>query len=179
MKRISALLIVGAVFFTGSSLYSFAEQITKIGVIDLFQVYSVFFRQSEAVRNLEQLISSFKEEVENYEDEIHELELDMLAALEAEDEKLQLELSNTIFEKKQFLADYSRINKEQLRIRREKLAQSDEFYQQIFEVLEYIAENEGFSLVLSKETDGILYYIKEIDMTERVIEELQKRNSQQ
>lgn len=178
MKRLSVLLITGLVILTCGSLLAFSDQITKVGIVDLFQVYSVFFRESKAVRDLEQLVSAFRDEVDKYRDEIHELELAKLATAETEDEKLLLELTQKIFEKELFLDDYIRINKEQLRIRQEKLAQSDEFYQQIYEVLEYIAEYEGFALVLSKSIDGILYYIKEIDMTEKVIDELRKRNSQ-
>lgn len=180
MKRISAQLIIGVFFLAGGYLNSFADQGMKIGIIDLSQVYSVFFRQSEAVRNLEQLISSFKEEVENYEYEIHALELSWLAAVKAEDEKSQSALSQAIFEKEQFLADYTRIKKEQIKNRREELAETDEFYQHFIEVLEYIAEHEGFSFILRlQEDEGVLYYIKEIDITEKVIEELQKRYSQQ
>ena len=154
------------------------EQITKVGIVDTVKVYSAFFRQSREVRMLEQRIADFQEEVGRLQEELLQLETAKLEADEQESEVLSLELSEKIFEKKQYLGTYIRVNQDRLRNLRDNLTQSNQFYEEVFEVIQYIAEHEGFTLILTRNLDEIIFHTKEIDITDIVIEELMRRVKQ-
>lgn len=173
-RRLTLLVVALAMGFIGvSSIYT--DQITKVGVIDRVKVYSAFFRQSREVRMLEQRIADFTEEVDRLKEEILELEDAKLTSDGEENQELSLELSQRIFEKKQHLDTYVRVNNEQLRILRDNLSQSDEFLEEVFDVIQYIAEHEGYTLILDNRLTEIVFHTKEIDITEQVIEELMRR----
>ena len=180
MKRagIAALLLLFMII-SGSPL--FADQITKVGILDIEKVYSIYFRESKAVKELQQLRADVLREINRIDEEILLLESQKLDAESRNQGEAALRLDREIFEKKQYRDNYRRIKMDQIRKRSENLYKSDEFLDELLEAIEFVSESEGFSLVLNSSgqfSQFFFFYTKEVDITELVIQELMRRAGQ-
>ncbi len=170
LLRIIALSFVGLLLAANV----FATQITRIGIVDIVKVYSVYYKESKEVLKLEELRNAYMKEIQDKKDEILNLENEKIEAENSGDEQRALELDKKIFEKKQFLKEYTRIKSQQLKQLSQNLANSNEFIREIAEAIQFVAESEGFSLIIKK-SDQFLFWTPEIDITDKVISELMKR----
>ncbi|MCD6121854.1 MAG: OmpH family outer membrane protein [Spirochaetales bacterium] len=172
MKR--RIFIVIFVFTVLSGNLLFAAQITKVGIVDLSKIYSIYFRESKEVIKLEELKSAYLKEIADKREEINLLKSEKLDAENNKDEQKALELDKEIFNKEQFLKEYTQVKTQQLRQMAQSLSQSSQFVNEIADVIQYVAEEEGFSLILKK-SDQFLFWTPEMDITDKVINELLKR----
>ena len=180
MRRagIGALALI---FLILSGIPLFADQITKVGILDIEKVYSIYFRESQAVKELQQLRADVLREINRIDEEILILESQKLDAESRGEGQAALRLDREIFEKKQYRDDYRRIKMDQIRKRSENLYKSDEFLDELLEAIEFVAESKGFSLVLNSSgqfSQFFFFYTKEVDITELVIQELMRRAGQ-
>jgi outer membrane protein len=180
MRRagIGALILL---FLIVSGMPLFADQITKVGILDIEKVYSIYFRESKAVKELQQLRADVLREINRIDEEVLLLESQKLDAESRGDGEAALRLDRDIFEKKQYRDDYRRIKMDQIRKRSENLYKSDEFLDELLRAIQFVAESEGFSLVLNASgqfSQFFFFYTKEVDITELVIQELMRRAGQ-
>ena len=170
------LLIIAALLL--SALPSFAEQITRVGIIDIEKIYSIYFRESKAVMDLQERNAALARDLSRIDDEIAGLEERKIEAEGRGDSAESLRLDQEIFRRRQYREDYKRVKQQQLRKMAESLYQSDQFLDELSDAIQFVAESEGFSMVLNNSSQyrqSFLYYTKEIDITEKVIQELMKR----
>jgi outer membrane protein len=180
MKRAAiAALTVIILMVPGTAL--FGDQITKVGILDIEKVYSIYFRESQAVKELQQMRSDVLREINRIDEEILLLESRKLDAESSGEGEAALRLDREIFERQQYRDDYRRIKMDQIRKRSENLYKSDEFLDELLQAIEFVAESEGFSLVLNSSgqfSQFFFFYTKEVDITELVIQELMRRAGQ-
>jgi len=171
-----------AAFFTAAvCTAAFGQQITRIGVLDIEKVYSVYFRESRAVKELQDKRAEIQRDLARIDEEIQELERQKLQADSDRNTELSLKLDSEIFKKRQYREDYRRIKTDQLRKLSEKVALSDAFLDELVSAIQYVAESEGFSVILNKsgQFDQLFFfYTKEVDVTDKVIQELVRRSGQ-
>ncbi len=180
MKRAGIRLLV-LVFMVLAGLPLFADRITKVGILDIEKVYAVYFRESKAVKELQQLRADVLRAINRIDEEILLLESQKLDAEGRGDGEAALRLDTEIFQKQQYRDDYRRIKMDQIRKRSENLYKSDEFLDELLQAIEFVAESEGFSLVLNSSgqfSQFFFFYTKELDITEMVIQELMRRAGQ-
>jgi outer membrane protein len=158
--------------FVISGLSAEAQQLTRFAVVDLPRVYSSFFRDSRAVREWEERSSRIQADVDRMKAEILSLQNTQLDATANGDESRALRLENEIYRKSEYLKEYFRIKTAELNAQKNKLAQSGTFLDQIYNEIRFIAESEGYSMVLNKENTGILWYSPTVDITEMLITNL-------
>ncbi len=164
-------LVLVCLFIAGATL-SFAQQITMFGVVDTSLVYSTFYRNSSAVRNYDAKRAQFQKEIDNLTNELREKQTRMLE-LERDGKKTEaLRLQTQITKDTEYLQEYSYAKNIELDNLQKNLANSNEFYQNLYEVIEDIAEAEGFSMILDMQNDAILWYSPSVDITRDVIEKL-------
>jgi outer membrane protein len=173
-------LLAAAVFLAlGAS--AFGEQITRVGVLDIEKVYSVYFRESRAVKELQDKKEEVLREIGKIDEEIQALESQKLQAQSDGNSELALKLDSDIFKKKQYRDDYRRIKMDQLRKMSERVSLSDAFLDELVAAIQQVAEAEGFSLILNKSgqfDQFFFFYTKEVDITDKVIQELVRRAGQ-
>jgi outer membrane protein len=149
-----------------------AQQLTRFAVVDLPKVYSSFFRDSRAVREWEERSARIQAEVDRMKTEIQSLQSAQMDATASGDETRALRLESEIYRKSEYLKEYFRVKTAELNTQKSKLAQSGTFLDQIYNEIRFIAESEGYSMVLNKENTGILWFSPTVDITEKLINNL-------
>lgn len=152
-----------------------AERITNVGLVDLRRVTTAYFRESAAVRELQAERDRMDVERARLEAEIFELEGRKVQA--ERDGLLQraLQLDDELHARKQHLRDFVAVKNRQLAQQEARLAESDAFLGELAAAIQFVAESEGLSLVLNKNNPSLLFFVKEIDVTDLVIAELGRR----
>jgi outer membrane protein len=173
--------LLAAIVFLALAATAFGEQITRVGVLDIEKVYSVYFRESRAVKELQEKKAEVLREIGRIDEEVLALESQKLQAESERNGDLALRLDTEIFKKKQYRDDYRRIKMDQLRKMSERVSLSDAFLDELVAAIQNVAEAEGFSVILNKSgqfEQFFFFYTKEVDITEKVIQELVRRSGQ-
>jgi outer membrane protein len=173
--------LLAAMVFLALAGAAFGDQITRVGVLDIEKVYSVYFRESRAVKELQEKRSEILREIGRIDEEILALENQKLQAEAERNSDQALKLDTEIFKRKQYRDDYRRIKLDQLRKLSERVSLSDAFLDELVAAIQQVAEAEGFSVILNKSgqfEQFFFFYTKEVDITEKVIQELVRRAGQ-
>jgi len=174
-------ILAAAALLLAAAGNGFGEQITRVGLLDIEKVYSVYFRESRAVKEMQEMRAEIQREIARIDDEIQTLEAQKLQAETERNSEQALRLDAEIFRKRQYRADFRRIKLAQLRKLSEKLSLSDAFLDELVAAIQFVAESEGFSLILNKSgqfEQFFFFYTKEVDVTDKVIQELVRRSGQ-
>ncbi|MCF6335584.1 MAG: OmpH family outer membrane protein [Spirochaetales bacterium] len=155
----------------------FAEKLTMIGIVDLTKIVSDYFKESTAWREIDELTNRVEQSTNEKLNEIRILQEQKINAANDNNEFLILKLEDEIQKKQQYLQEYHKIMSDRISSKKENLLTSSGFSKEIIESIQFIAENEGFSIVFRKKDPNILYYNYEVDITEKVIERLILRAS--
>lgn len=168
-KRTMAALALAALAAAGA----WAQQITRVAVVDLPKVYATFFRDSKAVRDFEERGARVKAEIERMTAEIQTLQRSKVDAAAAGDQEKALRLEAEAARKDSFLREYYRVKTAELEDQRKKLSQSDAFLSQVLAAIGKVAEAEGFSVVLKlSDAAGVVWYSPTVDISDKVVQAL-------
>jgi outer membrane protein len=167
MKKIALLACILMVSVSLS-----AEQLTTVGVVDISTVYNSFFQDSLAVRELEELKDSIQQELDGHVAILRRLQEQKLEAESEGRENDALRLDEEIYEKTQFIQDFQRIKQRELYDRQQRLLNSDSFLSQLQNAIAFVAEANGFTIVVTANDDKLLWWSQEVDITELVLERL-------
>jgi outer membrane protein len=93
------------------------------------------------------------------------------------DQNQALRAETEINRKSEFLREYYTVKTAELEEQRRKLSQSGTFLEQVYNEIRYIAESEGYTMVLNlKENTGILWYSPTVDITDKLIQNLLEKS---
>lgn len=149
-----------------------AEEITTVGVVDISAVYNAFFQDSRAVRELEELKESIQQELDGHVAVLRQLQERQLEAESAGRNDEALRLDEQIYEQTQYIQDFQRIKQRQLYDRQQRLLNSDSFLNQLQSAISFVAEANGFTVVVSANDDQLLWWSQEVDITDLVLNRL-------
>ena len=160
----------------GLSYSAHAQQITRFAVVDLSKVYVAFFRESRAVRDFEERSARVQAEVDRMTAEIQNLRSNLVNAQAQGNQQQAMRLEAEISRRSDFLKEYYKTQTAQLENQKSRLTQSGAFLEQVYDEIRFIAESEGYSMVLNlKENTGILWYSPTVDITEKLIKNLMEK----
>jgi len=169
-KAVFLLLFVGC---CAGAVFAQPQQLTRFAVVDLPKVYSAFFRDSRAVREFEERSARVQSDIDRMNKEIQELRLKHADLVLAGDQSQALKMENEISRKSDFLREYYTIKTAELEDQKKKLTQSSSFLDQVYSEIRFIAESEGYSMVLNlKENKDVLWYSPTVDITDKLIQNL-------
>ncbi|MDR1863411.1 MAG: OmpH family outer membrane protein [Treponema sp.] len=153
-----------------------AQQLTRFAVVDLPRVYVSFFRESRAVRDFEERSARVQKEIDRMTAEIQTLKTNQINAEFQGNQELALRLESEISRKSEYLKEYYKLKTAELESQKSRLSQSGSFLEQVYDEIRFIAESEGYSMVLNlKENTGILWYSPTVDITDKVIQNLMSK----
>ncbi len=153
-----------------------AEQITKVAVLDYSRILSSFYAESAEARRIEEMKASFADEVRNLQEEIQSLEERKLDAQDEGNSRNALELDSRIQERKSHYQEYVRVRGNQIRLAEANLASSSALAQEILREIQYVAESNGYSIVLKRSDPNLLWWNYEVDITDLVLKRLMGSN---
>ena len=166
-------IVAVGLFCVGLGWSLSAQQLTRFAVVDLPRVYVSFFRESRAVRDFEERSARVQSDIDKMTAEIQTLKNNQITAEFQGNRTLALRLESEINQKTEYLRDYYKLKTEELEMQKNRLAQSNSFLEQVYDEIRYIAESEGYSMVLNlKENTGILWYSPTVDITDKLIQNL-------
>ncbi len=169
MKKIALILALALLSLAGLS----AQQITRFGVVDTARVYQAYFRNSAPVRNYESKKSQFQAEITKRSEEIQKLKSQKTEAESSGNDAAASRLESEIIKKTDSLTEYTNAKNVELESIKTNLQNSDSFYKKLYSVLERVAEDGGYSVILSlQNANGILWYSSSVDVTDKVIASL-------
>jgi len=171
-KRVLFVLLLNVSVF--GLLYS--QQITRIAVVDLPRVYTAFFRESQAVRQWEERRTGLQREIDRMTKDIQSLKTRHADAIQKDDQNEVVRLDTEINRRTEHLRNFYQARTEQLERERASLMQSASFLNQVHNEIKYIAESEGFSMVINlKDMPSILWFSPSVDITDKLIQSLNSR----
>jgi len=168
--------ILLALFFCIScALYS--QQLTRFAVVDLPKVYTDFFRDSRPVREFNERSTRVQNEIDRRTKELTELRARYSEAVLKGDQAEANRLESQVYRMNEAIKDYYQTQTAILEDQRKKLMLSGSFLDQVYDEIRYIAESEGYSMVINLgDSKGIVWYSATVDITERLIQNLRTKS---
>jgi len=167
LKRVLVFLLLNV------SCLLYGQQLTRFAVVDMPRVYTSFFRESRPVREFEERSARVQNEVDRRTKEIQELRARHAEAVLRNDQTESNRLESQVYRMSEALRDYYQTQTAILEDQRKRLMQSGSFMNEVYDEIRYIAESEGYSMVINlSENRGILWYSPTVDITERLIQSL-------
>ncbi|MDR0910731.1 MAG: OmpH family outer membrane protein [Spirochaetaceae bacterium] len=150
-----------------------AQQLTRFALVDMTRIYETFFRDSRPVREWQEQSNLIQAEVNRQTAEIEKLQQNKADAIARNDTVMSAHYDSEIYTRTQNLQEYYRIKTAELEERKKNLSSSSDFLNQVNTEIQYIAESEGYTMVLDKnETKGIVWSSASIDITDKVLASL-------
>ncbi|MDR1802173.1 MAG: OmpH family outer membrane protein [Treponema sp.] len=160
----------------GLGMIAEAQQLTRFAVMDLPRVYMAFFSESRAVRDFEDQSARVQAEIDRMTREIETLRVSRANALAQGNNEQALRVEAEINRRTDYLREYYRTMTEELERIKNGLTQSEAFLAQVYDEIRYVAESEGYTMVLNmRENNGILWYSPAVDITDKIIQSLRNK----
>ena len=163
--------------FINASCLLYGQQLTRFAVVDLSRVYTAYFRESRAVREFEERSARVQADIDRMTREIQELRSRHADAVLRDDQSEALRLETQINRRAEFLRDYYQTKTAELETQRRNLMRSGSFLEQVYDEIRYIAESEGYTMVLNlNDNPSIIWYSPSVNITDKLIQNLLQRS---
>ena len=168
MKKILAVAIVGLfIFSAGMFSKTFAAETLKIGIVDLFRALNESDEGKKATSELESLIKSKQAVLEEKGKKIEAMRGDLekqSAVLSADAKKAKEE------EIERLIRDYQRLMSDsQAEVKKKEGELTEAILKELRQLINAVAQEQGYSLMLERAEGLILYANKSIDITDNLI----------
>jgi len=174
LKKTLATAVATVIMVACSAGISLAQDI-KLGYIDSQRIFLEYRETQDAERLYKQEVEQWKAEAAGMEQEIvklqDELRAQSLMLSEEKQREKKLEYDKKLEDYQRFMAD---VFGEEGRAARRNKELTQPIVDKINRILETMAQDEGYTLVFDIANANIVYADKAFDLTERVLEELNK-----
>ena len=170
MKRfVAALVLLGGMVFS-----LFAQQsITRFAVVDMNKI--ILALNPDGAKSYAEKTEKIQAELSRLTEEMQELNRQLEEAIEANEKSSVIRnLENQAKAKAQAYQTYLNNSRTELEKELSKMKNDVALLQQLNRVLREVAEKEGYSIVLSKDAPGIMWYSGHIEITQLVINRLRR-----
>ncbi len=172
MRRGGTIVTMAVVALFVVSAGALAEPLSKIAVIDIDRVFESFPEQARVFRELNDRRDAYEERMNEYSEQIDDLELKIIDAKKAEND---VEVARLEREREDVLQDrrtYHEIMTRRIKDAYRRIAEGEGIVGEILKVIDFVAVDEGYSIVLDAGDSRIFWFSKEIDITDMVISRL-------
>jgi outer membrane protein len=91
------------------------------------------------------------------------------------DERQFLQLEQRIYQKQEYLKEYHNIWQSRINAKIETVSTSSSFTAEIYQAVKFVAESNGYSVIMRTRDPDILWYNQEVDITNLVLERLRRQ----
>jgi Skp family chaperone for outer membrane proteins len=164
---------VGFVLLLGSAMAASAEQLTTVAVFDMDQVLLSFYSDSDILRDYRRAEEQYRADILVAENDLRDLQARRATAISRNDSRLASRLREDIAGQQEYILA---LNERWYQTEDDLLAEldDDQFYTTVYEVARYVAEENGYTLIIdvSRTGMGTFWFSPSIDVTEDMIQEL-------
>ena len=167
IRKILILLVMFGVVSTTAS----TEQLTTVGIVDISRIHATFFSTLTNIRRLENLRQQYQDEIDVQLNQLAQLQQQYEQAQAVGDNERSQQLNAQIM---QFSADIrllSESRQKDLQAQQQGLT-NEEFLLRLQQAIVYIAESQGFTVILRTDHDGLQWWSSVVDITDQVLERL-------
>lgn len=163
------LLVLTAVCFSVS--FAFAE--VKVGYIDMQKAIQSTNAGKKAKKDLETEFNKRKSELEKKENDLKKMGEDL--------KRKQSVLSEEVFNRKQgemqqeILQYREMVNKSQMDIQKKERDLTSPIVNKLKTVIDKVAKDEGYTVVLEKSDQSVIWAKSDLDITDKVVKEFEKQ----
>ena len=172
--RLSMVFVLAAFVAVFASTLARAQEV-KIGYIDSQRIFAEFRETQEAEKLYKKEVEKWKADAAVKEQEIaklqEELRAQSLMLSEEKQKEKKLEIDRKLEEYQRFVAET--FGEEGMAAKRNREL-TQPIVERINKILENLSETDGYSLVFDVANANIVYAKKDLDLTDRVLEELNK-----
>lgn len=165
----TALLLLLAGFLVNA----FAAEEMKLAFIDMQKAIQETVAGKKAKKDLEDEFNKKKKELEKKEADLKKMNDDLekksLVLTDEVKQKKAQELQNEMIKYREVVA------KSQMEIQKKERDLTAPIVQKLREIVDDIAKKEGYTMVLEKSEQSVLWAKKDLDITDRVIKEADKK----
>ena len=165
-------LIFPALLFVFAAGFAYSEQLSKIAVVDFQEIIDNFPSGSPAYSKLQVLKNAYEEKRQEYLQELNDKELKLLDAKDAGNELGIARLEKEIADFKTFIRQWQEIKTKEIEIVQNDFLRGRDIATDILKAIEYVAINEGYTIVLDANATSVIWLSQEIDITDLVVERL-------
>jgi outer membrane protein len=152
---------------------AWAQQLSRVAVVDLMRILDSSYTNSKAVRDYEEKKRNVQTDLDKMQQEVKALQQKKLDAQAQGNQATEKDLNTQIAAKLEYIKSYYKVKSDELEAEKKKILESDEFAQDIYAQIQRTAELEGYSLVIdwkrASELRAVLWYSPSIDITDKVI----------
>ena len=171
-KRYFALAAVAAMICRGGTAI-IAEQLTTVAVFDMDKITVSFYSDSDILRDYNIALDQYRDDLLRAEDDLRTLQSRRATAVGRNDSRLAARLREDIADQQEYI---SALKERWYQTEDELLAElnDDVFYRNLYDVVEYVAEENGYTLVIEISHSGmdVFWFSPAIDVTEDIIQRL-------
>jgi len=165
MKR----TIVALTLLAGISVCAAAEPLSKIGIVNISRIVQAYYAESRAWREIEEETRKYEAYIAEKTALLNTYRERKLAAENGGDNATALKMDEEIFKLQQHIQEYRTIKYNQIKQKRDQLLQSPDFAAELRKGINYVAENEGFTLIFNSDDRDIMWWSTEVDITDKVL----------
>lgn len=179
MRFLHARMRIVALFLMLAGFGSLgAQQITRVAVLDLSRVLAAFPQDNLALKNFETRKAEVQAAIDKSSAEIRSLMTKKSEALAADRTDDASRLDAEIAAKTAALKEYATARQNELDLMSRALSAPSSFIQRLNSTIAFVAEAEGYSLVLNSKPQEqtasiVLWNSPSVDITDKVIQALQ------
>ena len=164
---------VGFALLLGAGVTAVAEQLTTVAVFDMDQVLLSFYSDSDVLRDYRRAEEQYRADLLRAENDLRDLQARRATAVSRNDSRLASRLREDIEAQQEYVLA---LNERWYQTEDELLLelQDDQFFETVYQVAGYIAEENGYTLIMdvSRIGMGIFWFSPSIDVTDDIIQEL-------
>jgi outer membrane protein len=168
-KRATALLIAALILPLGLGAQGVTK--TKVGLCDVQRIQDTYYKESKAARELDDFKNQYNKEMADMSAKINDLESQRLDAERAGNKDQALKLEKQVTAQKSFQEQYKQVKNQKYKLLYDE-AQNSTFLKELGDAIQKVAETEGFAMILSIKKAEPLFWIPEVDVTDKVIKAL-------
>lgn len=169
MRKILLTFILILLTFT-----VFAEDLTKVGVVNINEVYTRFIKESADARKFDELKRAIQEEISRRKIEIDQIDRSLIEARDDDNQDLVAELESDLQIKKINLQEYTKYKNMDLNARISSDATKTDFSNKLQDAIRAVGLQHGFSVIFQSTDPNLIWYNNDVDVTELVIQNLMK-----
>jgi len=152
-----------------------AEQLSKIGLVNFSKIIEDYFSESSAWREIDAMRQQYQQGVDSIMAEIDQLKAQKLEAENKDDQISALQLDDRIYKRQEYLKEFHNIWSSRINSKIQNVSTSSSFTSEIYSVIKYVAESEGYSVIMRTQDPNILWYNQAVDITDLVLERLRRQ----